>query len=174
MLWRCWNSLEWKLMKDEDGINKTYYKQVIGSLNYLTTRPDIMFVASLISRYMENPTSFIYPHQNTLFEGNARNFLYFVAYTVIMWNLDERKSTSGYVFLLSSGAVLWSSKKQPIVSLSAASCACHAVWLKGCWKSCQNQDKSTIIHYDSSSAIKLSKNLVMHGRSWCIVAHRTR
>ena len=61
-----------------------------------------------------------------------------------------------------SRAVLWSSKKQPIVSLSATSCACHAVWLKGCWKSCQNQDKSTIIHYDSSSTIKLSKNPVMH------------
>ena len=46
-------------MKDEDGINvdKTYYKQVVGSLNYLTaTRPDIMFAVSLISRYMENPT----------------------------------------------------------------------------------------------------------------------
>ena len=66
------------------------------------------------------------------------------------------------MFLLNSGAVLWSSKKQPIVSLSATSCACHAVWLKGCWKSCQNQDKSTIIHYDSSSTIKLSKNPVMH------------
>ena len=48
-----------KLMKDEDEINvdKTYYKQVVGSLNYLTaTRPDIMFVVSLINRYMENPT----------------------------------------------------------------------------------------------------------------------
>ena len=29
----------------------------------------------------------------------------------------------------------------------------------------QNQDKSTIIRCDSSSAIKLSKNPVMHGRS---------
>ena len=52
-------SLDAKIMKDEDGINvdNTYYKQVVGSLNYLTTtRPDIMFVVSLISRYMENLT----------------------------------------------------------------------------------------------------------------------
>jgi len=49
----------YKLMKDEDGVkvDKTYYKQVVGSLMYLTaTRADMMFVVSLISRYMENPT----------------------------------------------------------------------------------------------------------------------
>ena len=38
-------------------MDRTYYKQVVGSLNYFTaTRPDIMFVVNLISRYMENPT----------------------------------------------------------------------------------------------------------------------
>jgi hypothetical protein len=31
---------------------------------------------------------------------------------------EDRKSTSGYPFLLSSGAVAWSSKKQPVVTLS--------------------------------------------------------
>ena len=84
------------------------------------------------------------------------------------------KSTSGYVFILSSGALSWSSKKQPIVSLSSteaeyiatASCACRAVWLKRVLEKLgQNQDKSTIIRCDSSSAIKLSKNPVMHSRS---------
>ena len=48
-----------KLVKDEGGVkvDKTYYKQIVGSLMYLTTtRLDMMFVVSLISRYMENPT----------------------------------------------------------------------------------------------------------------------
>ena len=89
-------------------------------------------------------------------------------------DLDERKSTSDYVFLLSSRVVSWSSKKQPIVSLSsteaefiaAASCACQAVYFKRVLEKLgQNQDKSTIIRCDSSSVIKLSKNPVMHGRS---------
>ena len=31
---------------------------------------------------------------------------------------DDRRSTSGYVFMLGTGTVSWSSKKQPIVSLS--------------------------------------------------------
>ena len=50
--------------------------------------------------------------------------------------------------------------------IAAALCACQAVWLKRVLgKLSQNQGKSTIICYDSSSAIKLSKNPVMHGRS---------
>ncbi|XP_068305144.1 uncharacterized mitochondrial protein AtMg00810-like [Pyrus communis] len=45
-----------KLTKDEGGIevDSTVYKQMVGSLMYLTaTRPDLMFIVSLISRYME-------------------------------------------------------------------------------------------------------------------------
>jgi len=33
-------------------------------------------------------------------------------------DLDDRKSTSGYVFLLSIGAISWSSKKQSCAALS--------------------------------------------------------
>jgi len=65
-------------------------------------------------------------------------------------------------------------KKKPIVSLSsteaefiaAASCAGQTLWLKGVLEKLgQKQAKPTSIHCDSSSAIKLSKNPVMHGRS---------
>lgn len=48
-----------KVCKDEDGakVDATFYKQIVGSLMYLTaTRPDLMFVVSLISRYMAQPT----------------------------------------------------------------------------------------------------------------------
>lgn len=42
---------------DEVVVDDTYYKQMVGSLMYLmTTRPDIMFSVSLISRYMSRPT----------------------------------------------------------------------------------------------------------------------
>ena len=49
-----------KLSKEDDGsrVDPTMYKRLIGSLMYLTaTRPDIMFLVSLISRFMETPKS---------------------------------------------------------------------------------------------------------------------
>ncbi|KAG5223030.1 Retrovirus-related polyprotein from transposon [Salix suchowensis] len=72
------------------------------------------------------------------------------------------------------GSVCWSSKKQPVVSLStteaefiaAASCACQATWLRRIMKELgQAQVDPTTIFCDNNSAIKLSKNPVMHGRS---------
>lgn len=48
-----------KVFKDENGvkIDATFFKQMVGSLMYLiATRPDLMFVVSLISRYMGQPT----------------------------------------------------------------------------------------------------------------------
>ena len=47
-----------KLVKnpERNKVDNIFYKQIVGSLMYLTaTRPDIMFVVSLISRFMENP-----------------------------------------------------------------------------------------------------------------------
>jgi len=47
------------IVRDEDRVkmDNILYKQVVGSLMYLTpTRPDLMFVVSLIRRYMSSPT----------------------------------------------------------------------------------------------------------------------
>ena len=65
---RCWKGLIWlvvmlvfnpivpgfKLDKDSAGmaVDSPLYMQMVGSLMYLTsTKPDIMFVVSLLSRY---------------------------------------------------------------------------------------------------------------------------
>ena len=89
-------------------------------------------------------------------------------------DLNDRKSTSGYIFLLSSGAVSWISKKQPIVTLSttkaefvaAAGCASQVIWMRRVLDQLGHvQKKSTIVMCDNNSTIKLSKNPVMHGRS---------
>jgi len=50
------------------------------------------------------------PSQSNLFHGYAD-----AAYG----NLDERRSTTGYVFIAGSGAITWRSKKQPTVVLSS-------------------------------------------------------
>jgi peroxiredoxin family protein len=75
---------------------------------------------------------------------------------------------------MGSGAISWSSKKQPVVSLStteaefiaAASSACQVVWINRILKSLnQTQHTPTKVYCDNISAIKLSKNPVMHGRN---------
>ena len=45
-------------------VDSNYIRQIVGSLMYLTTtRPDIMYSVSLISRYMESPTK-VYLQEN--------------------------------------------------------------------------------------------------------------
>lgn len=179
-----------KICKDEDGIkvDETYYKQIVGSLMYLTaTRPDLMFVVSLISRYMAKPTQLhlqVAKRALRYLKGTINyGILYkkrgdeeLIAFTDSDYagDLEDRKSTSGYVFLMSGGAVSWSSRKQPIVTLStteaefvaAAACACQAVWIRRILKKLgHSQEGCTTVMCDNSSTIKLSKNPVMHGRS---------
>jgi len=48
-----------KLMKNEEGVkvDATMYKQLVRSLMYMTaTRPDLMYVVCLLSRFMSIPT----------------------------------------------------------------------------------------------------------------------
>ena len=87
---------------------------------------------------------------------------------------DDRKSTSCYVFVLCTGVVSWSSRKQKIVTLLtteaefvvATTCTCQDVLLRRILEELQfKQERATTIFCDNNSAIKLSKNLVLHGRS---------
>jgi hypothetical protein len=86
--------------------------------------------------------------------------------------------------MLGTGVVSWSSKKQQIVTLSTIevefivviacaiefiaviACACQAIWLRRILEELQFQQiEATTVFCDNNSAIKLSKNLVLHGRS---------
>ena len=169
-------------------VDNTLYRQIVGNLMYLTaTRPDIMYGVSLISKYMESPTKIhllaakriLRYLQGTkdfgLFykKGEKSDLIGFVDsdYT---GNQDDRKSTSGYVFVLGTRAISWSSRKQKIVTLStteaefvvATTCACLAICLRKIIEELQFKKKgATTIFCDNNSAIKLSKNPVLHGRS---------
>lgn len=146
-----------KLSKDEGGarIDETLFKQMVGSLMYLTvTRPELMNSVSLLSRFMSSPTMthwlaakrilrYVQGTTNLgiLFKkGENKNSLRLVAYTDSDYagDLDDRKSTSRYVFMLGSGVVSWCPKKQSVVALStteaeyiaAAFCACQCIWIR--------------------------------------------
>lgn len=179
-----------KLSKEGSGeaVDSTIYKQMVGSLMYLTaTRPDLMFAVCLISRYMGRPTQLHlqaakrilrYLKGTTelgiLYRRGTKEELFAFTDSDYAGDVDDRKSTSGYVFKLGTGAISWSSKKQPVVTLStteaefiaASSCACQAIWLRRILDKLGHiQMRCTTIFCDNSSTIKLSRNPVMHGRS---------
>jgi hypothetical protein len=95
-------------------------------------------------------------------------------------DLDTRRSTTGYIFSLSGGAISWKSRRQPTVALSsteaeymAAADACkEALWLRRLLNEVQtgsgiNSDfnKPQTIHIDNNSALDLAKNPKHHDRT---------
>ncbi|KAK6145902.1 hypothetical protein DH2020_019771 [Rehmannia glutinosa] len=96
------------------------------------TRPDIVYPVSLISRFMQDPSKVHYAAAKRIFrylQGTRKLGIRYVkekkkliGYADSDWtgSLDDRKSTSGYIFCLGSKIISWSSKKQKIVSLSSA------------------------------------------------------
>lgn len=112
---------------------KKQYQSAVGSLMYamLGTRPDIAYAVSVVSRYASNPNDhhwnavkYVFRYlRGTLqlsltFRGGLGNL---TGYTDSDWagDLGTRRSTSGYVFNIGSGAISWSSKRQPTISLSS-------------------------------------------------------
>ncbi|CAH9088297.1 unnamed protein product [Cuscuta epithymum] len=89
-------------------------------------------------------------------------------------DVDDCKSTTGFVFLMGNTAFTWSSKKQPIVTLStceaeyvaANSCVCHAIWLRNLFKEIgMTQKEAMKIFVDNKSTIALGKNPVFYDMS---------
>ena len=143
-----------KIGKDENGakVDVTLYKQIVGSLMYLTaTRLDLMFVVSLISRFIARPAQQHFAAAKRILRYLKGTVDYGVFYrkggvsdlneftnSDYTGDMEDNKSTSDYVFMMSGGAVAWSSRKQPIVTLStieaefvaANACASQALWMR--------------------------------------------
>ena len=88
--------------------------------------------------------------------------------------VDTRRSTSGVAFLLGSCSVSWLSKKQSSITLSiaeaeyvAATTYCTQIlWMKQNLHDIQvTYDEPIPIFCDNTSAISISKNLVMHSKT---------
>ena len=101
-----------------------------------------------------------------------------IGYSDADWgsDLDERKSTFGYAFLLNNGAITWSSKKQPCIALStmeAEYVACsaavqEAVWLRRFFQNLEvfkDASDPVTVHCDSMVALAYAKDFKYHGRT---------
>jgi len=89
-------------------------------------------------------------------------------------DVNDRKSTLGYVFTLSGGTISWSSKKQSAVALSSteakyiagAHTAKEAIWLGRLFAGLQQPSSFPIpLHIDNQSAIAIAKNPKFHDRT---------
>ena len=89
-------------------------------------------------------------------------------------DVNDRKSTSGFVFMLGGAAVSWSSKKQTSVALSSTEAkyiaASHAtkevVWLRRLLTELGLElDSPTVLHVDNQSVIAIACNPEFHDRT---------
>lgn len=96
-----------------------------------TTRPDIMLSVSLISRFMEHPTEQHLSAVKRILRYIKGTFDFGVLYkrgekselvgftdSDYAGDVNDRRSTYAYVFMMGSGSISWASKKQLIVTLS--------------------------------------------------------
>jgi hypothetical protein len=118
--------------EEKNQMSKVPYASAIGSLMYamLCTRPDICFAVDMVSHYQSNPGPAHWRAVKRILRylrGTSDHALCYhggdlrlTGYSDADWdsNKDERKSTSGYAFILGGGAVSWCSKKQSCIALS--------------------------------------------------------
>ena len=86
-------------------------------------------------------------------------------------NIDDRESTSGGALFLGKRSVSWTSKKQNYISQSTTEVEYVAatvnylniIWIKKLLKGMKEEIIDPMVIYcDNTSAINISKNLVMH------------
>ncbi|UYV81752.1 hypothetical protein LAZ67_20002198 [Cordylochernes scorpioides] len=173
--------------EQKEKMPKFPFREAVGSLMFAScvSRPDITYAVSQVSKFLEYPgpahcttvkNIFRYlkgtPHMGILFTGQDQLVGY--SDSDFARDVDSRKSTTGYAFMMNVGTVSWASQRQPIIALStteseyiaACSAAKELIWIRrllqaiGC-----DITKETELYIDNQAAIKLVENPVFHKRT---------
>ncbi|CAL8175263.1 unnamed protein product [Prunus armeniaca] len=132
-----------KLCKDDESepANENEYRQIVGSLLYLTaTRPDIMFAASLLARFMHCPTKKHYGTAKRVLSG------------VYSWASVKQHNVA-----LSTAEVEY---------VSASEATTQAIWLRFVLEDFgELQTEATPLMVDNTSAIAMTRNPVFHQKT---------
>lgn len=165
------------------------YQQLVGSLMYLSvlTRPDITYSVSFMSQYNTCYDDIHWRHLKRLlrylqktknfgliFRKDCKDLHGFVDADWASCNID-RRSYTGYCFVLSGCVISYESRKQRTVALSsteaeymALSEACkEAIYLKNLMSELGMYDKNKplSLYSDSQSSLKLASNPLFHKRT---------
>jgi hypothetical protein len=143
-----------KLTKEGERLDtsKFHYSGLVGALLYLATntRPDIAATVNRLAKYMSNPTvdhwdaavNLVGYLRNTmecgLHLGRTNEGILAYCDADHASDLDNRRSHTGWCFVLYGGAISWQSKCQSTVAVStteaeyqaASSAAREALWLR--------------------------------------------
>ncbi|KAL0392811.1 UNVERIFIED_CONTAM: Retrovirus-related Pol polyprotein from transposon TNT 1-94 [Sesamum radiatum] len=167
------------------------YASIIGSLMYaqVFTRPDIAFAVEMLGRYHSNldldhwraikkVIRYLQGRKNYMLTYRRTENLKVIRYSHSDFAgcVDSRKSTCGYMFMSTNGAVSWRSAKQTFIATSTmkvefVSCfeaTAHGVWLKSFINGLRIMDsisKPLRICCDNSTAIFIVKNSKSENRS---------
>lgn len=174
-------------------IAKWDYQGMVGCLMWamLATRPDIAYAVQTLSKYMKNPGEahcVAAKHCLRYIAGTRDKGITYRRGDITPWGYtdadwgsspDDRRSVSGFVFLMAGGAVSWSSKRQPTVALSTAEAeymaashgAKEAMWLRRLVADTGGELNSVRVLGDNQGAIALTKNPVFHARTKHIDIH---
>ncbi|KAE8721509.1 hypothetical protein F3Y22_tig00015910pilonHSYRG00102 [Hibiscus syriacus] len=178
-----------KTDKEAEDMAKVPYSNDVGCLMYamVCTRPDLAHAVSQVCKYMSKPGKQHWEAVKWIFRylkgtvghgivfGSQRDNPLVVGYVDSDYagDLDNRRSTTGYVFTLGGGPICWKSTVQSIVALStteaeymaAAEAAKEALWLTGLVKELGVQQGGVQLLCDNQSAIHLAKNQVYRART---------
>ena len=178
-----------KATEAEETLDQRLYQSLVGSLMYLATctRPDIAYAVATLARFSSKPNQAHWvaakrvlrylkgtSNLGILFRGSEPGSC--VAYADADWagDVEDRKSTSGYMFLIAGGPVSWRSKKQDTVALSTAeaeyvalsSATQECVWMRRLNSELGNPPEGpTTILEDNQSCIAMARNPQFHGRA---------
>ena len=171
-------------------MSKVPYAELVGALMYLAvaTRPDIAHAVGKLARFSSNPGPAHWTalkHLCRYLQGTKNAKLcyapdpeqkeLFTTYADADFggDPDSRRSTSGMVVKMGTGAISWSSRLQSIVALStteaeyvsAVSAAQEILWLRSLFKEMGYDIKQpTTLCVDNQSALQVMKNPEHHGR----------
>ena len=98
------------------------------------------------------------------------------AYSDADWagDLNDHKSSSGYISMLSGGAVSWKSRKQTCVALSTAeaeyvalaNAAQEVIWMRQLMENLEcKQSEPTVVYEDNQAAICIAQNPQHHNKT---------
>jgi hypothetical protein len=164
------------------------YQQIIGELQFasIVARPDISCTVSTLSQFNVKPTSIHLAAAKRVLrylKGTMELGIVYsppvreaTAFSDADWagNHDNRRSRTGYVVMLSNGAISWRSSLQQTVALSTTEAeymalteACKEVeWVRGLLKELRyGSDLPTTLSTDNEGALALANNPVSHNRT---------